>query len=84
MNDIVLKDKNGVKNIYSGKTALKIADSKGNFNKFVPEPKGEITITQNGIINVAEYATANVQIPSEEATYYDGAVVIQKQQGVSV
>jgi hypothetical protein len=62
LSDIVLKDKNGKKNTYSGIDVINIADTKGIYNRYVAEPQGEIQITSNGTFDVKNIATAKVNV----------------------
>ena len=64
MSDIVLKDRSGAKNTYSGIDVINIADSDGIYNRYVAEPKGEIEITSNGTVNVKSVARAIVNVPN--------------------
>ncbi len=50
MSNIVLKDRNGVKNTYSNVEVIRIADSDGNYNDYVTAPK---------IVDVPEPITSN-------------------------
>ena len=76
MSNIVLKDRQGTKQTYSGVEVIKIADSEGNYNNYVAEPTGEIEITANGSVDVSKYASARVAVPSGSVTEWDGTGVV--------
>lgn len=76
MSNIVLKDRQGTKQTYSGVEVIKIADSEGNYNNYVAEPTGEIEITANGSVDVSKYARARVAVPSGSVTEWDGTGVV--------
>lgn len=76
MSNIVLKDRQGTKQTYSGVEVIKIADSEGNYNNYVAEPTGEIEITANGSVDVSKYARARVAVPSDTADEWDGTGVV--------
>lgn len=64
MSNIVLKDKNGIKNTYSGVDVIKIADDKGNYNNYIAEPSGDLKITGNGTFDVTDKASVTVEVES--------------------
>lgn len=76
MSDIVLKDRQGTKQTYSGVEMIKIADSEGNYNNYVAEPTGEIEITANGSVDVSKYARAMVAVPGGSVEEWDGTGVV--------
>ena len=78
MSDIVLKDRNGVKNVYSGVEELMIADTNGNYNKYIPEPTETTTLTKNGLFDVSKFKFADVQVEGGgQVEEYDGTIIIE-------
>jgi hypothetical protein len=67
LSDIVLKNKNGIKQIYSGVDIIKIADSKENFNNYVSEPVGDVEFTYNGTFDIKNKARAIVAVEGGSA-----------------
>jgi hypothetical protein len=65
LSNILLKDKNGIDNTFSGVDVIKIRDSEGKYNNYVAEPQGEIQITSNGTFDVKEKAEVVVNVPNE-------------------
>jgi hypothetical protein len=77
LSNIVLKDRSGVKNTYSGVDTIKIADSDGNYNNYVAEPTGKETIEANGIYDVAKIKEVDVRVPiTEQPPIFDGTIEI--------
>ena len=67
MSDIVLKNKDGIKQIYPGVDIIKIADSKENFNNYVSEPVGDVEFTYNGTFDIKNKARAIVAVEGGSA-----------------
>lgn len=61
MSDIVLKDKNGINNTYSGVQSVALRNTSGEYEKFI-QPKGTLSITENGTFDVKEKASVTVQV----------------------
>lgn len=57
-----MKDKNGVDNTFSGVDVIKIADSDGEYNNYVAEPKGDLSINENGSYDVKDKASVTVSV----------------------
>lgn len=65
MSDIVLKDKNGADNTYSGVNFVMLRNANGEYDKYITEPQGDLEITENGNFDVKDKATVTVAVPSE-------------------
>ena len=65
MSKIVLKDRNGIKNTYSGVDVIKIADDKGDYNNYIAEPIGDLKVTENGTFDVKKKATVTVAVEGD-------------------
>lgn len=61
MSDLVLKDKDGAKQTYSGVTKIKIKNSDGSFETF-SKSSGTKTIEKNGLYDVAGFEKVDVQV----------------------
>ena len=64
MSDIVLKDKNGADNTYSGVNSVMLRNANGEYDKYITEPQGDLEITENGNFDVREKATVTVAVPT--------------------
>ena len=64
MSDIVLKDKNGADNTYSGVNFVMLRNANGEYDKYITEPQGDLEITENGNFDVRDKATVTVSVPS--------------------
>jgi hypothetical protein len=64
LSDIVLKDKNGVDNTYSGVNFVMLRNANGEYDKYITEPQGDLEITENGNFDVRDKATVTVAVPT--------------------
>lgn len=62
MSKIVLKDKDGNKNVFIGVNIIRGLDGTGAFSNYIPSPTEELTVTKNGVFDVLKYKAVKVNV----------------------
>jgi hypothetical protein len=70
LSNIVLKDRNGIDNIYSGVQSVALRNTSGEYETYI-QPNGDLSITDNGTFDVREKASVTVKVKG-------GTVILQE------